>query len=261
MTMQLVLSLFPGIGLLDQAFEEQNFCVVRGPDLLWGGDVKKFHPPKGKFDGVIGGPPCKCFSQLSHIVRARYGDAAVAENLIPEFERCIAETQPQWFLMENTPRAPVPHVTGYAVNGTCILNNRSFGGSQNRVRRFSFGVLGDTPINLLKYIEIVMFENPHFEYAVCAGHQGSANSLKYSGKRKDGSPYERTKATLEKMNRAQTRTIYDNLELQGLPRDLLDYAPFTQQGKFEVVGNGVPLPMGRAIAGAICKHMRKSEDK
>jgi DNA (cytosine-5)-methyltransferase 1 len=29
----LVLSLFPGIGLLDMAFEEEGFCVVRGPDL------------------------------------------------------------------------------------------------------------------------------------------------------------------------------------------------------------------------------------
>jgi DNA (cytosine-5)-methyltransferase 1 len=52
----LVLSLFPGIGLLDRAFEEEGFAVVRGPDLLWGGDVKLFHPPPGKFKGVIGGP-------------------------------------------------------------------------------------------------------------------------------------------------------------------------------------------------------------
>jgi site-specific DNA-cytosine methylase len=28
----LVLSLFPGIGLLDMAFEAHGFCVVRGPD-------------------------------------------------------------------------------------------------------------------------------------------------------------------------------------------------------------------------------------
>lgn len=33
----MILSLFPGIGLLDMAFEEEGFCVVRGPDLLWGG--------------------------------------------------------------------------------------------------------------------------------------------------------------------------------------------------------------------------------
>jgi len=30
----LVLSLFPGIGLLDRAFEEEGFCIVRGPDGL-----------------------------------------------------------------------------------------------------------------------------------------------------------------------------------------------------------------------------------
>ena len=49
-----VLSLFPGIGLLDRAFEERGACVVRGPDLLWGGDIKGFHPPAGVFRGVIG---------------------------------------------------------------------------------------------------------------------------------------------------------------------------------------------------------------
>jgi len=34
MTQPLVLSLFPGIGLLDMAFEQEGFCVVRGPDML-----------------------------------------------------------------------------------------------------------------------------------------------------------------------------------------------------------------------------------
>lgn len=88
--MTLVLSLFPGIGLLDMAFEEEGFCVVRGPDLLWGGDVKRFHPPAGRFDGVIGGPPCKAFSRLVHIVRAVHGPQAVAPNLIPEYERVVS---------------------------------------------------------------------------------------------------------------------------------------------------------------------------
>ncbi len=53
----LVLSLFPGIGLLDKAFESVGFAVVRGPDLLWGGDIRRFHVPAGRFDGIIGGPP------------------------------------------------------------------------------------------------------------------------------------------------------------------------------------------------------------
>ncbi|MFZ2407129.1 MAG: DNA cytosine methyltransferase, partial [Methylobacter sp.] len=59
----LVLSLFPGIGLLDRAFEDLGFCVVRGPDLIFGGDIRRFSVPAGRFDGVIGGPPCQDFSK------------------------------------------------------------------------------------------------------------------------------------------------------------------------------------------------------
>jgi hypothetical protein len=51
----LVLSIFPGIDGLGRAFEELGYCVVRGPDVLWGGDVRRFHPPAGVFAGVIGG--------------------------------------------------------------------------------------------------------------------------------------------------------------------------------------------------------------
>lgn len=108
----LVLSLFPGIGLLDQAFEEEGFCVVRGPDLLWGGDIKHFHPPAKKFDGVIGGPPCQAFSRLRHIVEAN--GYQVAEDLIPEYERCVSEARPTWFLMENVEDAPEPSLADYA---------------------------------------------------------------------------------------------------------------------------------------------------
>ncbi len=97
--LDLVLSLFPGIGLLDMAFEEQGFCVVRGPDVLWGGDIGRFHPPAGRFEGVIGGPPCQCFSPLARIVRAK-GKEPRYGNLIPEFEGCVAEAQPEWFLEE-----------------------------------------------------------------------------------------------------------------------------------------------------------------
>ena len=41
------------------------------------------------------------------------------------------------------------------------------------------------------------------------------------------------------------------VELQGLPADFLSDAPFTVAGKCKAVGNGVPLPMGRAIARAV----------
>src|SRR5258705_4889994 len=64
----LVLSLFPGIGLLDMAFEAEGFCVVRGPDVLWGGDVRRFSPPAGVFQGVIGRPPPQDFFHLADLL-------------------------------------------------------------------------------------------------------------------------------------------------------------------------------------------------
>jgi site-specific DNA-cytosine methylase len=36
-----------------------------------------------------------------------------------------------------------------------------------------------------------------------------------------------------------------------VPEDFLEDAPFTKEGKYRVLGNGVPLPMGRAIAQAV----------
>ena len=138
MSGDLVLSLFPGIGLLDMAFELEGFCVVRGPDLLWGGDIRTFHPPAGKFDGVIGGPPCQMFSRLRHInpkCGQKHG------NLIPEFERVVAEAIPEGFLMENVEGAPSPSVPGYVVHNE-LLRDVWVGGVTNRLRRFSLGTPG-----------------------------------------------------------------------------------------------------------------------
>ena len=112
----LVLSLFPGVDVLGHAFEMEwpEACVVRGPDVIFGSlsDVRRFHPPAGVFDGVIGGPPCQAFSRLRHInplAGRKHG------NLIPEFERVVGEAAPEWFLMENVPEAPQPAVPGYVV--------------------------------------------------------------------------------------------------------------------------------------------------
>lgn len=223
----LVLSLFPGIGLLDRAFEEAGFCVVRGPDVLWGGDVKRFHPPAGRFDGVIGGPPCPHHSEIGRLVR--YNGHETAPDLIPEFERCVGEARPGWFVMENVPGSPVPSVEGYAVH-RFALDNWHVDGEQGRERYFSFGILGDRAIDLRGYITYAALCPPRRAYTVLAGHGPVA------GQRSRGLP---------------GYSIQEMLVLQGLSPDHLDKAPFTVHGKKYVIGNGVPLPMGRAIANAV----------
>lgn len=228
--MNLVLSLFPGIGLLDRAFEEEGFCVVRGPDLLWGGDIRSFHPPAGKFNGVIGGPPCQAFSDASKLTGSR------KLNLIPEFERVVAATKPAWFVMENVPGAPLPVVAGYEVQDQ-VINNRwlcggdGVGAQQSRKRRFSFG---STSGRRLRVAGFATFINPVFEPCVLASERakGQPGHGKYRERRKP-------------------RSIARQAELMGLPKDFLADAPFTEGGKGRVIGNGVPLPMGRAIARAV----------
>jgi DNA (cytosine-5)-methyltransferase 1 len=234
-TSGLVLSCFPGIGLLDRAFEEEGFCVVRGPDLLWGGDVRTFHPPAGRFDGVIGGPPCQPFSPLVHLVRHR-GKEPRHGNLIPEFERIVSEARPIWFVMEESPFAPLPMVNDYRVWAR-VINNRWFGEKQNRKRRISFGTKGGAFLP----IEFDVFEHHEFECAVTAAARAVPVAIGGSGKRKKG---------LDARSGSRA-SLGDMLELQGFPRGMLDECPLTITGKRQAIGNGVPLPMGRAIARAV----------
>ena len=52
-------------------------------------------------------------------------------------------------------------------------------------------------------------------------------------------------------------TLEEMLELQGLPADFFKHSPFTVSGKRKLVGNGVPMPIGRAIAHAVAKALAK----
>jgi DNA (cytosine-5)-methyltransferase 1 len=246
---RLVLSLFPGIGLLDMAFEEAGFCVVRGPDVIWGGDVKRFHAPRGRFDGVIGGPPCKAFSPLANINKAQGRE--LAENLIPEYERVVAEVAPAWFVMENVPRAPKPTVPGYLVTDL-FLNNRWVGGEQNRMRRFSFG----TPGGVTLYPETEALEPAAFEPAVTSTSGGRRAVAVY-----DANGRVRGKQGHADNARLQGRTIGRMLELHGLPADYLKDSPLTQSGMKEAIGNGVPLPMCRAVAQAVKAAMYEPQEQ
>ena len=233
--MQVVLSLMPGIDLLGMAFKAEGFCVVQGGDVIFGGDVRTEHYPAGKFDGLISGPPCQTWSPLANLCRAR--GIAVAPDLIPEFQRCVAEADPQWFLMENVPRAPQPVVPGFGVH-SFVLDNRQCveadgkPATQRRLRRWSFGWQGGRKV---LGIDTVAIGNPHITPTV------TANGTKWeTRKNRKGQP---------KSYRSQGDfRVY--CKQQGLPDDF-DLPLFTVAGKIKAVGNGVPIAMGRAMAAAV----------
>lgn len=209
--MSLLLSIFPGADLLGRGFESEGFCVVRGPDIVWGGDIREFHPPAGRFDGVIGGSPCPDFS-----------DARCTEptgeglELLAEFVRVVSEASPDWFLLENTRRVPSIVVPGYTIQ-RFNLNAAECGVRQNRLRTFQFGSRDGVPL-----------------------------VIERQAMRADRAPA----CVATEANRPGRRGFADFCELQGLPHTF-DLPGLSLAAKYRAVGNGVPVPMARVIARAI----------
>lgn len=221
----LVLSLFPGIGLLDSAFEAEGFCVVRGPDLLWGGDIRRFHPPAGRFDGIIGGPPCQRFSGLGNVNRARWGDDSVMPDMIPDFTRCVEEARPGWFLMENVPAAPTPSPAGYDLTAR-LCDNRWCGGDQRRRRKFVFGAR--VPAGAFHIAGVALDSATELPTVVSTGQADWKGSA------------QRNRATVAYM-----------AEAQGIDPARFDHTPFTTTELRRAIANGVPMPLGLAVARAV----------
>lgn len=210
---KLVLSLFPGIDLFGRGFEEEGYHVLRGPDLIFGGDIFRFDPPAGVFEGIIGGSPCQDFSQMR-----RCEPSGEGLRLLDQFLRVVAAAAPDWFVLENVPRVPTINVFGYRMQ-RFNLSAACCGGRQRRLRTFQFGCR-DTMNSLV----IPRRDSPasHSEPCVMAT--------------------EGTKAT--------RRSWGDFCELQGLPRDF-DLPGWSIEAKYRAVGNGVPVYMARVVAIAV----------
>jgi len=139
---ELVLSLFPGIDLLGRAFEELGFCVVRGPDLLWGGDIRNFHPPVDVFWGIIAGSPCQDFSGLNR----NPGDYSL--KMLEEFARCVTDSDPEWWLLENVARVPNCDIPGWSHQRLDI--NQAWYCDVTRLRHIQFGSKSGRTLNVTR---------------------------------------------------------------------------------------------------------------
>ena len=208
---EVVLSLFPGIDLLGKGFEQAGYCVVRGPDLIFGGDIRAFHVPPGLVTGIIGGPPCQDFSKKKRSPPTGYG-----KEMLAEFKRVILEAQPQWWLLENVPSVPDVKIPGYSWQRIDLRANE-FGLTQRRLRHFQFGSSTGSELVITRAVTVEATE------PCCLATEGTKSNRRNFGK---------------------------FCTLQGLPHDF-DLPAFTTKAKYRAVGNGVPIPMAIAIATAI----------
>lgn len=130
---QLVLSLFPGVDLLGRGFEHQGFSVVRGPDLIFGGDIRKFSVPPWRFEGIIAGSPCPDFSRAR-----RSAPTGNGLQMLGEFARVVVDARPEWWLLENVPGCPDVLIDGYS-HQRIDIDARDVGAAQRRLRHFQYG--------------------------------------------------------------------------------------------------------------------------
>lgn len=223
----LVLSLFPGLDLFGEAFTREGFVVVRGPDILFGSDVADFHPPRGVFDGVIGGPPCQFATNLHRIRAAGRQYHKPAVDLIGEFMRIVRESGCAWAVMENvinarrSASAPSWHAA--------ILRDWDCGGETMRRRAFwswPFCILDPVPRP----------GKPEHTVMVSTGRRG-------------GSRYVSDKYFLP-----GNLPLREYERLQGAPGIVaaLEKAGASRRFAIHLLGNAVPLAMG----GYIARHVR-----
>jgi len=208
MIQNLVLSLFPGIDLLGRGFEAEDYCVVRGPDLIWGQTIEAFTPASHAFEGVIGGSPCQDFSKARRCPPTGNGLA-----MVNEFRRCVAAAAPDWWLLENVPGVPDVCLPGYEVQ-RFNLSAAEFGCRQRRLRRFQFGYRDGAGVIIARGATA-----REIEPAAMASESG----------------------------RKHRRPWGEFCRLQGLP-ETFDLPGWSLAAKYRAVGNGVPIPVARAIA-------------
>lgn len=132
-------------------------------------------------------------------------------QMIEEFKRIVLECDPTWYLFENVRNAPNVLIDGYDFQRIDI--NQGWFSDVHRLRHIQFG---------------------HKEGKKIFWDRGSVTDrfLKSCALASDN------------------RSFRDLCTLQGLEDDF-DLPDFTIKGKKKMIGNGVPLAMGRVIANAV----------
>ena len=211
---ELVISLFPGIGLLDRSFQEAGFCVVQVADKITGGDVRGFAGRTG-FDGLIAGPPCQGFSCGNEFRgNDRHPSVINSRDMLCETIRIISECSPEWFLVENVPAVPDVRVKGYHVQ-RLPLTDIECGGRQRRLRHFQFGSRSGQVLHPQTCAAGGEFKGCDTVTTKAAGNVSYPQYCRLQG--------------------------FDPIELRG----------WTRTAKIRAVGNGVPKHMGSVIANAV----------
>jgi len=206
---QLVLSLCTGAGLLDKAFKEQGFVVVSAGDIIYNIDGDMRN-----FKGIAGrfdGVIAGVPCQgFSDANRDRPGatDSCNLSYMLLQEFIRIANECDPSWYLLENVRN-VPTIDMPNYNTQRLDVNQNWFEDISRLRHIQFGTKGDRLLHIDRKIN-----RNKCDYAALASDDRSYREL---------------------------------LQLQGLDESI-DFPDFTVKGKKKLIGNGVPLSMGRALA-------------
>ena len=133
--------------------------------------------------------------------------------MLAQYRRIVEEARPDWWLLENVERTPDNPIPGYTFQRLDLWAHE-FGMQQRRLRHIQFGDRHGRVLLLDRQLPKLRNATPT-------------------------------------ITATDTQTPWlDFVTAQGLPADF-DLPTFTGAAKRRAVGNGVPLPMARALAVAI----------
>ncbi|MFM7010615.1 MAG: hypothetical protein ACKO0Z_15015, partial [Betaproteobacteria bacterium] len=127
-----------------------------------------------------------------------------------------------------------------------VINNRWVGGRQNRVRRFSFGTRDGRRLPIVTHA----LEPMEYVHAVTT-NSGGRRKVKVVGP--DGRTVGRQGDNDDA--RLKWRSLLEMAADQEAPAEMIaaleEHGAFTSRALRVGIGNGVPLPMGKAVADAV----------
>jgi DNA (cytosine-5)-methyltransferase 1 len=253
----------------EHAIYEQDIAAEETTEL-----IQKIKP-----NLIIGGPPCQDFSSAG-----KQDETLGRADLTITFANLIAQTKPQWFVMENVERIKKSNIlqkaikiikeAGYGITAQ-VLDASFCGVPQKRKRFFMIGGLKENDNFLSPYLEKNQAEKPMNVY----DYLGNSLDLEYyyrhprSYKRRGIFSIYEPSPTIRGVNRPipknynlhegdKVTTLENVRPLTTLERSYIQ--TFPTSFKFEgaktnleqLIGNAVPVKLGEYIAKCLIQYIK-----
>lgn len=265
------------IEIYNKNFNHKAFVFDLSDDISASNFICEYSP-----DIIIGGPPCQDFSHAGN--RSEGGRA----NLTSSFAKIVDKVRPQWFVMENVDRAQnseayknareILKKAGYGLSEN-VLNASLCGVPQKRKRFFCVGKLDEIDGFLDEILQTNLQSKPMTVKDYFGNELGLEHYYRHprNYSRRGIFSINEPAPTIRGVNRPvppnyikhdgdpvppngiRPLTTLERSRIQTFPADFQWLG--TKTDLEQMIGNAVPVELGKYVANAIKNYVKKSENK